>query len=1542
LADDIVRHLTITASQTGIAETTTAVKNLAAATDTVSKAQTDAAKATKTSNDALSQGIITTAQYDQNLAAISKKYSDNTAANDNYRKSTDSLGSSLVTAAAGLFLVQSAYSAVSSGADSASSSIGAATTALSSGIGAALMYLPNKIGEVWQEGTNKLDSYVKLNETAGRLSTDFYQRLVAGANAAKQPVQDIMKLLETANGALERNLGSGANQNGSSFNLAAVALQKSGNFQGLSAEVNRVNNSVTPEEQLKSGIALITAALDKGETLAAYKISDTLFGKDVTERLRQNNDYLFKMQASVESVKSGDLIKQADVDRSVGLKVQLDTAKGIIDAWFTKSASDWSGLGISIQQLWVNANTGFAVILTMLDSIFGKSKEIAAVKPDPDGSLWTKIGDIFAGGSFDQGVERLNNAARNFGLAEQSLASQMQNPTNITRAGKETQAAGELNRDRSRTDGSAASDQATAAILKNNSAVTLSTQLVGLNAAAQAQLKVEAQLDAAAIVDGLNPAIEKLTANYSLLVQQAMDGAAALDQATKINAAKDAYTALADSIKQSTSDTNLQIKFHGDATGLKEAQINAQLLASALKTGLSPEAATAAVAATGLGTAAGVAAGKLAALNKTEPAKDAYTKAEDAIKKYIEMTKAATATIGETAGVQEKAKVNAQLYAAAIKDGLTPAAAAAKVALSSLGEDAGLEKQINLLKTIQNDIKFQHDTAFLSPEDVAIANQLVGAFNSVGEALRSDQAEAIRFNNTLKTASDLAGTGFSSFIKDIASGVGPMQALESAAKNLANSVIDIASKKLAANLIGGLLGDTTTQTIGASASADILTTAGTALAASIVAGATEAATILGITIPEAAATLPIAGAATGTEVAVGGVTAGAALTAGGTKAGLALYGPIALMIAAVAALSFFGGNDSEKKAAEEQQKNVDAWKAMTSQVRDFNNAAAGFNLGPITSAINSLFSSYSTLGEAANKAKDYSGLTSLQTTFNQGVVRLYTDFALGSAILTPLQQSMKAVNDEASGMKESLSNLGLLSQNVSDIIDLGLNRRLTELQAAYKADAEAGLRKDINSNSGLDYINNITDEITKFNDLAKNGIDKDLLANWFKVSAQKIVDGAGLAGTALAGLISEFPQLAGVVTDSASAVTAAQDAIKKATAATISTLESIYQESVSNLSTAISNLTSAQDNLRTAYQNESTALQSTIDKTKTYVASLRELSDSLKLNPQLSTLTPQDQYLQAQQKARDDAKLAAGGNSDAQGRLVSDLNTYLNQSKSFNASSEAYYRDFVEVQNILTASANDGQKQIDVAQASLNALTTQIGALITINASVLSITQAISQLSLAQGAVTNATTAQHAAQTNVGTAIANAPTGTLSAADQVTALYNSVNGRAPDAAGAAYWTKLINNGLTGSDLVKTFTQASIVSSNNETINPTIKSMYGLALGGTVGNGIYNQDSVIARFAGGGGIALAGGEEVIRATSVNSSTLPALKYINRTGSMPGNDNASMMELGRIIATGNAQIIVSLNEVKAAYSAGAFKIADETRKAAKPVRQTGTNN
>ncbi|MCB1499708.1 MAG: phage tail length tape measure family protein [Bauldia sp.] len=84
-----------------------------------------------------------------------------------------------------------------------------------------------------------------------------------------------------------------------------------------------------------------------------------------------------------------------------------------------------------------------------------------------------------------------------------------------------------------------------------------------------------------------------------------------------------------------------------------------------------------------------------------------------------------------------------------------------------------------------------------------------------------------------------------------------------------------------------------------------------------------------------------------------------------------------------------------------------------------------------------------------------------------------------------------------------------------------------------------------------------------------------------------------------------------------------------------------------------------------------------------------------------------------------------------------------------------------------------------------------------------------------------------------------------------------------------------------------------------------------APGGIVGNGIWNHDSVRARFAGGGDIMLAGGEGVINAAATRMIGPSVIDLINRTGRLPDNDNGRYFtEQNRVLVGGFRAMVETL--------------------------------
>lgn len=189
----------------------------------------------------------------------------------------------------------------------------------------------------------------------------------------------------------------------------------------------------------------------------------------------------------------------------------------------------------------------------------------------------------------------------------------------------------------------------------------------------------------------------------------------------------------------------------------------------------------------------------------------AYDRAKESILKYIEVTKAAAQTVGESAAAQERAKVAAQLTAAAMKDG-TPVTAAMREEMQRLADQAGSAAEALEKAKVASDIRFDRATALLTPEDAQIARQLQRLYGSdIPAALNSSYAAEIRFNNSLRELSSLGQEVNRSFLTELGqnlrNGQGFWQAFEnaglSALNKISDKLIQMAADQLWQSAFGG-------------------------------------------------------------------------------------------------------------------------------------------------------------------------------------------------------------------------------------------------------------------------------------------------------------------------------------------------------------------------------------------------------------------------------------------------------------------------------------------------------------------------------------------------------------------------------------------------------------------------------------------------------------------------------------------------------------------------------------------------------------------
>jgi len=330
--------------------------------------------------------------------------------------------------------------------------------------------------------------------------------------------------------------------------------------------------------------------------------------------------------------------------------------------------------------------------------------------------------------------------------------------------------------------------------------------------------------------------------------------------------------------------------------------------------------------------------------------------------------------------------------------------------------------------------------------------------------------------------------------------------------------------------------------------------------------------------------------------------------------------------------AIFAGDQKNKKELQEAQAQ---WARMADQVTKFNQAAAGVDLGPLTSELQSLFSNFKELRSAVDKlvekgdSKARADELAIDNTFYLGVRRIIGEFA-DSDTLTTLQQGIKAVNDEAAGLKDIIHQAYSGSTGSDAEIDAAAAARIKKLVSDFTDTVTEGLSERLNAAQGKSYLNDASALLKKHQEDLANAADLGnspaLLAQIstvFQAEAQKIIQDAGLVGDQFTEFTKLFPDLAGVVHEATVDIT---DSIK----------------------------------------------------------TIRDYLDSLQLGSN-SILSPQDQLAAAQSQFSAQLGLAQGGDATALGSITKSADALLNQARSFYGSSEGYAGIYQAVSSALAA-----------------------------------------------------------------------------------------------------------------------------------------------------------------------------------------------------------------------------------------------------------------
>lgn len=474
-----------------------------------------------------------------------------TAANDNYAESTSHL-TEAIRAGAKAALDYAAGWAATAGA------VGAAVLIFRSALAIfGQLYLAYKaatviIGlyvEAWQLAGKQLEEYRQIAEKAAAVdvSTDFYQKLIKGAEAAKTPVDELTKSLQNFQKASADQLGGSVLQQRLDQHL------KAGNFAGNSG-VGMLGQANTAEEKYKAVAVIIREAMQAGQRLAALDLAKTAFGPEISDRLRSDSEYLDNILASAQKVKDTEIVSEQQIGRAIEMQSRYEAAVKILETRWHPIQNLLTQLGVKMHEIWVGivetiasavdwvAKLAIAVAdalgpylkyLQMAQNIVSRASAAAAPAFGPAG---VAVGVIGAGvtAATNQEVTATDDLTK----AYDKLRAGLQNTNAVQQAVAQSNAVqAAVWRDTSKTVAGAQSevkdqfDRAREAIEKHTARMEADRQAVGLGAGALEEFRARAQLTTAALQSGLDPAASDVAAKIDELAKRAREAGDALARA---------------------------------------------------------------------------------------------------------------------------------------------------------------------------------------------------------------------------------------------------------------------------------------------------------------------------------------------------------------------------------------------------------------------------------------------------------------------------------------------------------------------------------------------------------------------------------------------------------------------------------------------------------------------------------------------------------------------------------------------------------------------------------------------------------------------------------------------------------------------------------------------------------------------------------------------------------------------------------------------------------------------------------------------------
>jgi tape measure domain-containing protein len=554
---------------------------------------------------------------------------------------------------------------------------------------------------------------------------------------------------------------------------------------------------------------------------------------------------------------------------------------------------------------------------------------------------------------------------------------------------------------------------------------------------------------------------------------------------------------------------------------------------------------------------------------------------------------------------------------------------------------------------------------------------------------------------------------------------------------------------------------------------------------------------------------------------------------------------------------FFSGGIN---VSQDMKDAVERWKAEIEQlgVKVFNEGVALNSSDPGTpitavyetvdglrDKLRDLGVEFNEQGEILRAAADANGAYADQVEqARQAAIKTALAAISGADEFTAMEEAVDKANGAAKNMESLLGDLGMSAEDAARAIESHLNIAMAKMRDAYRDELSAS----INDLSGFGFINEIVDAHKlyedRLRDATKLGLDGSMAMKELNLSLQSIVSSSSLTQAEIDMLAAAWPAMAGLIE-----AVAGKDAMAM--------------------------VAEAESALRAAYEKQKSEIEATINRLERFTDTIKRFREEMRVNAS-SPLSQREQMEEALKLYRETAASAMSGDEDAQERLTSVSQSALDEARAYYASSEEYAKIWREIDTTLELVERSAGRQLSEAQQQLEALNKQVGALIDINESVLSVEEAIAALANATSARDRQMQDQINAAKGSGIESKNA---------QIAEMYRSILGRSGRDDEIAWWAN------SGKSIDTIRADIEFAKLHGAMKYGGIVGAY--ANGGMVGNGLYNVDSVVAKYAGGGDILLAGGEHVTRAPSVNAATMPILDHINATGRPPNNDNSDLV-------------------------------------------------